>query len=299
MGRTVRSRRRRRRNRNIAIGVALATVVALGAGLAGVALAQSRAASQEAADLAAEEYLDRIDAEREAAEAAEAVAAQEAWDAGLIPIDRPTDRPLTVALYGDSVTYGMDATAEENTWREIFRRGISQLGPVDLLLRAWPGARVSDMASSVVPRPGIDLSIVALGLNDGFKQTPLDEFARDYTAQLDGILSASPDTTLVCLGLWQDTRTAQYGPYDDEIERQCVERGGHFIDLSNGFLVGTTHGPPDQTSAFDDLKTDSTHPNDFGMRVLAFRVMERMPSLVPELVVPDGIVALDPSKAPS
>ncbi len=290
------SRRRRRGNApRVLLISALVAVLAVGVGsIAFAAIANS--APEPGAAQRADEYNQSVQATRAAEEAAARAAAVQNWNAGLVSVQRPNNRPLTVSIYGDSWTYGMDATSEENTWREIFRRTLEASGPTELTLRAWPGAKAGDMLNSITPRTGIDLSIVALGLTDAFKKTPMEQFRTDYAGLLDKIIAASPATTLMCLGLWQDARTNDYGPYNVEAKQICDEKGGKFVNLSGEFVMAkTTHGPPDQPSAFDDMKSDSTHPNDFGMQVIAYRVLERMPSLVGNVAPPAGVRHLDPS----
>jgi lysophospholipase L1-like esterase len=232
-----------------------------------------------------------------AAERDDAAAAveQAEWDAQTFQTQRPEGRPLSVAMYGDSITFGWDASSQEATYREIVRSGLANGGAVDLSMQAVPGATTGSVLAFIDPVSNADISVVALGLNDYANSIPIDEVRSNYARLLGEIRAAAPDTALLCSGIFTDARVEPALSVEKVISEECEAAGGKSVAIDHIYLQPGTHdvGEP---SAFEDGRSDGFHPTDRGMRMIAYRILERFPALAPDLEAPDGLRPSDPSK---
>ncbi|WP_181574262.1 SGNH/GDSL hydrolase family protein [Microbacterium sp. SMR1] len=261
----------------LAVTATVAVTVSAGA----VFYAQSQAdlaARQEAAAAAeAAQYQRQVRAAAEE-EAAEAARREEERISGLLDTSWPEDGPLTVALYGDSISAGQHSVSEASAFRSLLLGSLETRGEVNFIGRYFAGARIGDMAEKFSPYSDVDLILMQLGLNDAFKETPTGEFAISYRAYLASLKAASPDASVLCLGVW-GMNDAQNRPYNEQIGAVCSEFGGKYIDLSTTFADMSTHGPAG--NVYWQGETDEGHPNDEGHARIADLIAARLPQLIP------------------
>jgi acyl-CoA thioesterase-1 len=242
-------------------------VLALGVAavaLAGIALTQTVGPSSR--EIAAAET-----ASQEASEAAAAQAAADAETARIAStaqVTRPSEGPLRVLFAGDSLTYGLYASTQENGFRSLMVDAFEQGGPVEEFRGERSGAGAGDVASILDVPDNVQLAVIELGTNDVGGETPIAEFTETYAALLDKVMAKSPDSALLCVGTW-GSAGGGYGsdPYNDAIEAECKIRDGVFVSMYNLFPAAANRGPAG-VEAFGGV-SDDFHPNDTGYRAIA------------------------------
>lgn len=269
--------------------VALLSVVTIGGAIYALQPRGLSAEEYEAAKANTQRLIDESDARRAAALQAE-------WDAQTLQITRPENRPLSIALYGDSITVGWDAGTEQTTYREIVRSTLARSGDVDSEVQARAGATISEVFDSAKFVEDADVSIVALGLNDLWKQNVVPDSLQAYADGIRSIKEAAPDTGLICLGLFTQVSTGASAKIERGMSDACEAAGGKFVRLAEIYSLPGSHddGVP---SAFADKVSDGGHPTDTGMAAIAYRVLERLPNLAGDLTPPDGLTPKSPTAA--
>lgn len=163
------------------------------------------------------------------------------------------DRP-TISFYGDSLTAGLLAPTDAQTFRGL----VSAAREATQLTTAQIGIRTGSFAREHPVAPVADLTIVELGTYD-VDNTAIPAFTGSYSALIKSIRASNPDGGLLCLGTWTNEQKA--APYDDAIRSVCREHGGVTVQLSSIYIDQDSRGPEAGIGAVGE---DNFHPNQFG-----------------------------------
>ena len=185
-----------------------------------------------------------------------------------VQLDRD-DQPLNVLFLGDSVTYGLYASAPEKGFQSVFTKTLEEGGPVVSTVVAEAGRTTAEIAAQIPEIPaGMDLVVVELGTNDSFKNT-LEQFESDYSGLLTRVRAASPDAGLICLGtLNRANLSPQINAF---LSDECPSFGGVYIPMSDVGSTAKLLTPIGDDSWVGPAK-DGAHPNDDGHAVIARRL---------------------------
>jgi lysophospholipase L1-like esterase len=187
-------------------------------------------------------------------------------------------QPLTIALLGDSISTGCNASGWSKTppfqppYQELLVQHLQAVygGPVTLtnfsvggMDSAWGLANISNVAAA---RP--DLVLLAFGMNDSGGR-PAKDFRNNTRGMIEGIAKTLPDTEFILIATmlgnrdWTTLHHELFLPYRDALFDLC--RSG--VALA------------DMTSIWDTLLQNKrdwdmtgngvNHPNDFGHRIYA------------------------------
>lgn len=193
---------------------------------------------------------------------------------------------------GDSVTYGMSASAESKRWvnRTVTMLEEEQGSPIELINRGICGNILSPTSPAAGYAGGEcgllrldadliawepDMVFLAYGLNDSRGGTPLPVFAEDYQRMIDRIRKTlSP--VIVALDLyymheefykgcegWNCSDYALSEEYNQAIRQLAKKNGLIFADVYSA-----------QAGVDWAVCEDHCHPNDLGHRLIANKVFE-------------------------
>lgn len=179
------------------------------------------------------------------------------------------DEALQVSFLGDSLDHGLSATAQELGFRPLVTAAWGKSGRVEEHKANRIGGTVGEALLGPAFPADQHLYIVELGTNDT-PQVDLRTFRDRYRELLDRIVAASPNTSLLCLGLWRPIETAR--SFDTVIADLCGSRGGIFrplFDLAEDPRMRGPAGLPTFSGTSDNF-----HPNDLGHRSIADRVLD-------------------------
>lgn len=192
-----------------------------------------------------------------------------------LKVKRPEGQAMRVLFAGDSLTFGLYATRQENGFRSLMVGEWEKGGPVEEFRGEKAGAGAGDVASIIEVPDGLDLAVVELGTNDVGAQTPLDEFEQTYADLLDMIRDGSPGVPLLCVGTWgSDGGGFGSDPYNDVIEETCEDRAGRFVSLYDLYPVEEYRGPAGE-QRFGGV-SDNFHPNDAGYAAIADLLLDNL-----------------------
>ncbi|WP_067530915.1 SGNH/GDSL hydrolase family protein [Nocardia crassostreae] len=180
-----------------------------------------------------------------------------------------TGEALQVSFLGDSLDHGLSATTQELGFRPLVTAAWREGGPVEEHKANRIGGTVGEALLGPAFPADQDLFIVELGTNDT-PQVDLRTFRDRYRELLDRTVAASPNTALLCLGLWRPIETAR--SFDTVIADLCGAHGGVFrplFDLAEYPRMRGPAGLPTFSGTSDDF-----HPNDLGHRSIADRVLD-------------------------
>lgn len=201
---------------------------------------------------------DAFHAEVAAATAAEAKALK---DKTTILVEPNKGRALRVLFAGDSVTAGVGASSDAQSYREHVLTDLRKYVQVEPIVAATAGATTAVVSpSAVAAGAGFDLVIVELGTND-MEQTDPGKFKTDYATLIKQIREKSPKAGLVCAGLWQPTSTAK--AFDASVTEACAAAGGQYRPLGGIFTTATNRAS----------SGDTFHPNDAGHLKIASQLL--------------------------
>jgi len=204
----------------------------------------------------------------------------------------------SLAVFGDSITVGLNASSEEASWPGILA---ASAGIVEVRNRAISGTILqgSSMANGA-PRPDhgrgryaeallgedrADAIAILYGYNDArYIAAPQsinpERFRRDYSQILQGILAAGYDPTSVAIGSPPYIPTMGFGVGSEGFAGQTRSGFEHYVqvvrELAAQFSV--FYAPVyERMAAYGDgvlASPDITHPNDAGHRVIAHAFIE-------------------------
>ncbi|WP_160141473.1 SGNH/GDSL hydrolase family protein [Arthrobacter sp. SLBN-83] len=191
------------------------------------------------------------------------------------PSPTPTSKsPLKIWFTGDSLTKGLYASAEANGFARVATSYLSRTREVTASYTSEAGANLAKVASNYPIPSGMDVAVVELGTNDAGKGTKVADFEPAYADYLAKIKQASPEATVICLGIWGSTYNNEIALFNTAIEKQCSAAGGRFIPVSGIY----------QTNGMRSLRGDATwagvaddfHPSDTGHAAIANAVTSRV-----------------------
>jgi len=180
------------------------------------------------------------------------------------PLVRPTDRDIGVVFAGDSLTYGLFASAEEKGYRPQVVAALEKDGPVEWSRGGQTGNKIQAVSDSITFPATTDLVILELGTNDVWKTAQADIPAQ-YDALIAKAKASAPNVKIVCVGVWSDVDGRRN--YDAPIQKSCESAGGAFLSLADIYDAEGTKGPAGKES-FGGV-SDNFHPNDTGYRAIA------------------------------
>jgi lysophospholipase L1-like esterase len=181
---------------------------------------------------------------------------------------RPTDRPLGVVFAGDSLTYGLYASAEDKGYRPLTVAALEKGGAVAWSRGGQTGNKIQTVTDSINFPATTDVAILELGTNDVWK-TPAADIRAQYDVLMGKVKASAPSARIICLGVWSGPDGRRN--YDAPIQASCEAGGGQFISLGTAYDAADTRGPAGRET-FGGV-SDDFHPNDNGYRLIAERVV--------------------------
>lgn len=186
-----------------------------------------------------------------------------------VTVSLEKDEKLRVAYIGDSLTAGLFATTEEDTFRDLTTTVLADGAPVEEEGRQLVGGTVQQTLDGNKQLPqGQHLYIVELGTND-VNEVDFRTFSRQYKMLLERVQEASPDAALVCLGTWRPP--SKGSSYDLVIRQVCESYDGEYRRMSDLEDEPTNKGPEDEDT-YQGL-SDDFHPNDAGHAAISERLV--------------------------
>lgn len=179
------------------------------------------------------------------------------------------DEVLRITYLGDSLTAGLYASTEENTYRSLLTAAVASGGPFEEQGLRIVGGTVEQTLTANDEFPSDQhLYIVELGTNDINEVDPRI-FNEQYEEMLQRVRQASPDAALVCLGTWRPI--SRGGNYDIVIRQQCEDFGGRYRRMHDLEAEAINKGPAGEET-FAGI-SDDFHPNDAGHLAIFDRAM--------------------------
>ena len=203
-----------------------------------------------------------------------------------IPVifEEPVRPPHAVWIVGDSLTHGLFASSEANTFRERLFGKIKDAYPGQIRNTYWVGiCTLAKFESRWSGWPGSpDILFIELGINDvtqnrGCPQIPQEDWPQHYGQMLDRIRADAPGVKIVVGTVpwcnWPE-ESAEYRRallFNQWITAEAEKRGIPVADLW-GSTVGRKDGisSPDTPSVFPArFHGDTFHPSDAGHERIA------------------------------
>lgn len=186
-----------------------------------------------------------------------------------VQVELQRDEVLRIAYLGDSLTAGLYASTEENTFRAKLTAAVAADGPFEEHGLRIVGGTVQQTLDENDEFPDDQhVYIVELGTND-INEVDHRVFNRQYEEMLQRVRQASPDAALVCLGTWRPI--SRGGNYDLVIRQQCEDFGGRYRRMNDLEADPINKGPAGEET-FGGL-SDDFHPNDAGHLAIFERAM--------------------------
>jgi lysophospholipase L1-like esterase len=206
------------------------------------------------------------------------------------PLGQPA--PLSMAVLGDSLAYGLGASSVELGLGHLLHARLRANRPASTLFTfAVPHSTMGDVLRHQVPHMrglSIDLVLVIAGANDLRYTRDVLVITRRFRNLLEAIHDAAPDAQVVAGGMPDVTQTIGVprllkAPIqhlcqrlNDRMRRIADSRGDGFIDM-----FAFTSAPLCEDAQY--LCEDGFHPNDFGYAEIAQRAFPALESAVERL----------------
>lgn len=196
-------------------------------------------------------------------------------------------RSVQVTFIGDSVgRRGSMASTVAKTWQSRVSASLRPLGRVRLGKQYFVNdERGNTVISSVYDvSSGDDLTFVMIGTNDVREGASPLRFRTDYAHLLDLVRERSPNTQLICLGLWLPSDGAPFCTrvemelYHAAIAELAVAHGARAVIRLEDIYDAEWSRYPKHVRAFGGYYTDGFHPNDAGHRAIYQRVVDTLGS---------------------
>lgn len=179
------------------------------------------------------------------------------------------DETLQITFIGDSLTAGLHATTERDTYRYLTATALAGDGPYEQGGAGIVGGTVENTLTSNQEFPEEqDVYVVELGTNDA-REVDFRTFGVQYEALLDRVRDASPNAALICLGTWRPPSVG--ANHDLMIRQQCESHGGVFRRLTDLEAKPTNIGPRGRKTF--EGRSDNFHPNNAGHAAISGRAL--------------------------
>lgn len=191
-----------------------------------------------------------------------------------------TLRPLVYVPYGDSITYGSNASPLATArWSTLVRDAITKQCARRALEinEGFLGENVVDTLNPALDSRVLvhnpELIILAGGLNDMRKGTAIGTFETAYNAMVAEAVAYSSVNWVVCCSLVHMTAYSSFAPYDqgDDTDNHTYNSSISTIASNNGASFADVHTGMDHTDALVD--TDGVHPNNAGHANIAATII--------------------------
>jgi lysophospholipase L1-like esterase len=189
----------------------------------------------------------------------------------LATVTQSNSQLFKIAFIGDSISAGIGASSRD---KSMVPAVINELGAKsDPSVSAIPGANTARLASRISVPSDSSLVIIEAGTDDsGATKTPLNDFREKYATLVSKVRASAPDSTILCLGVWQSAPDANV--YDQAIRAECEQSDGTFRILHDIYDGTGTRGPAGRPIFTKGAKSDTVLPNDEGYSRIAARVVE-------------------------
>jgi acyl-CoA thioesterase I len=192
------------------------------------------------------------------------VDAPEQMPTAVPPLPTVVRQPPRVEFLGDSLTWGLAATTEAQSYASLVTEGVGgvRVGTgLEFGITAEVGAQMLRQA----PAPsGIDIFVIEWGTDD---REPPDAFQADYHFIVQTLLAANPGARVVCLRPWQDPTNGFQPEYWQAIQAECGAWPAMTADLAGLYMDFALHGPGGGDTYHGPR--DWFHPNDAGHAAIA------------------------------
>jgi acyl-CoA thioesterase I len=186
--------------------------------------------------------------------------------------DHTRPRMITVLALGDSLTDGFGLTRKEAYPALIADKMRTANYRFEIINAGESGDTTADGLSrlpSLLTKKKIDVLILALGINDGFRGVPIDQMRSNLQAIIDQTRVRHPEVSIVIAGMQFPI------PAGNEYVRAFEETFSILAENNHAallpYLLEGVAGDPDLNLP------DMIHPNAAGQRILAdnvWRVLE-------------------------
>lgn len=206
------------------------------------------------------------------------------------PHEQPA--PLSMAVLGDSLAYGLGATTVELGLAHLLHARLRANRPASTLFTfAVPHSTMGDVLRHQIPHMrglNIDVVLVIAGANDLRYTRDVIVITRRFRHLLAAIADAAPDAQIVAGGMPDVTRTIGV-PWllKAPIQRLCQRLNDRMRAIAESSGVGFvdlftfTNAPLCDDAEY--LCEDGFHPNDFGYSEIAQRAYPALESALERL----------------
>ena len=193
--------------------------------------------------------------------------------------------PLTVVLYGDSISEGYNASGFHSgrepvapflpAWGELFAEALRRAYGSPVQFRnaslagkdtVWGAERVGELVSPWRP----DLVVLAFGMNDGTGRRPPDEFRRNLEAIMADVRKANPHAEFVLVSPMLANPATRFHGNQSDYRLMMEAMTGEGVAMADMTAV---HAELLKRKRYHDMTGNHlNHPNDFLMRWYAQQV---------------------------
>jgi lysophospholipase L1-like esterase len=189
----------------------------------------------------------------------------------LATVTQSNSQPFKIAFIGGSISAAIGASSRDKSLVPAVVTGLGTKS--DPYVAAIPGANTARLAARLSVPSDTALVIIEAGTDDsGAAKTPLNGFQQQYAALVSKVRANAPESTILCLGVWQTGPEAS--AYDNAIRAECEQSEGTFRILHDIYDSVGTRGPAGRPIFTKGTKSDAILPNDEGYRRIAARVVE-------------------------
>ncbi|MGD0998211.1 MAG: GDSL-type esterase/lipase family protein [Thermoleophilia bacterium] len=172
-----------------------------------------------------------------------------------------------VLWLGDSLTHGLYATTQANTFQSLVGVFLTDLGVSATTVVDAGGGRTSTYFAGELPTISAcdaDLCFIEIGTND-CGVTSLVAFEANMRAIASAVIANRSHCTLIFMTVWDQGTLGV--PYDAIINHVASDYAGCVVDLSPLYAVSANHEPAGVVTVFGT--SDGWHPNDAGHAAIA------------------------------
>ncbi len=211
------------------------------------------------------------------------------------PQPRREPAPLALAVLGDSLAYGLGASARETGMAHRLHSQLREERPASSLFNfAIPHSTMADVLRHQVPqlrRISADVVLVIAGANDLRYTRDVLVITRRFRGLLAAIHAAAPSAQVVAGGMPDVTRTVGVPRLlKAPIQRLCARLNDRMREIANvrgdGFIDMFEFTSAPLYAGMEYLCDDGYHPNDFGYAEIAQRAYPQIRAAVERAISP-------------